>query len=148
MNCLLCQSDSLISSPRSLGPHDEDFQCPVCGHYQMSFELQVDRDITKDNRPLLAALSAATKQANAVGKILRLTLENYFPTAEAHRWTPVSRKFMKVLEVCQKRSSHFGARFALDFRVDYPLLDAITPEEGWALICHVREEQLISAPSC
>lgn len=115
----------------------------------MPFELQVDRDIKGvGNAAIKVALSAATKQENFFKRrVLRLTLENYLTYAETHRWTPISRKFQMVLEASQKLSKHFGASFTLDWKRDYPLFDALSSDEAWALICHLMENQLVSSRS-
>jgi len=112
----------------------------------MSFELQVDRDIKGiGNAVLKVALSAATRQENFFKRrVLKLTLENYLSQAETHRWTPVSRKFQMVLEVGRKQSEHFGASFKLDHKKDYPLFDAVSTDEAWALISHLAGNGLIS----
>jgi hypothetical protein len=37
--------------------------------------------------------------------------------------------------------------FNLNYKTDYPLFDCISAREGWAIICHVRESQLIASAS-
>jgi hypothetical protein len=140
-HCALCGNPAAFAS--------EEFRCEICGRYQMPFELQVDRDIKGIGDPVLkVALSAATRQENFFyDRMLKLTLENYLSLAGTHRWTPVSRKFQLALEVGRKRSKHFGDSFKLDFKKDYPLIDAVSPAEAWALICHLMESQLIASRS-
>lgn len=127
------------------GGDEGDIVCRVCGHYQMPFELQVniERDRRKDPR-LLAALSAATRQANLDRRILSLTTENYLLYAEAHRWTSVPRKIQMALEALGRRSAWFGQAVELDHTVDYPLFDAVSPHEALALIRHLDGVQVIN----
>ena len=145
MSCILCQKE-IVDHSASL---DTRVTCDICGIYDMAFELQCDRDMSgmdPGSDALKAALSAATKQANQSRRILGLTLENYYSHADAHLWTPVAQKLHKVLEVCERRShGHFGSSFPLTPEIDYPLFDAVSPDEAEALISHVREESLILA---
>jgi hypothetical protein len=136
----------LCGNPVDFAAPEEEFRCRICGRYEMSFELRVDRDIRAvGDEVLKVALSAATRQENFFKRrTLKLTLKNYLSYAETHRWTPVSRKFTMALEVGRKQSAHFGASFKLDHKQDYPLFDAVSPEEAWAIIAHLEGNGLIS----
>src|SRR5262249_34170060 len=103
---------------------------------------------TRLERPdVMAALSAATRQANFFGdRCLQLTEGNHVSYADAHLYTAPSRKLRMVLETAQRLSKHFGATFELNPKTEWPLFDAISSDEGWALICHVVEEQWIRRP--
>jgi hypothetical protein len=90
------------------------FECAICGNFELSHPFQIRLDSPNLPEYVRPALSAATKQENLRGRDLQLTPENYLSYVEAHRWTPVSRKLMKVLEVSEMRTAHFGAAFELD----------------------------------
>jgi hypothetical protein len=102
--------------------------------------MELDAARSRGDLALFAALSAATKQENFLRKKdLTLTPNNFTSYAYSHRWVTVSEKLRKVLKVAQKRSDHFGAKFELDSRVDYPLFDAVSAEEGSALVNQILE---------
>jgi hypothetical protein len=140
--CGLCQT------PNAKWDTRDRFECNVCGRFELSHTLQIklDGEHHRGNPSLFAALSAATKQENLFrGKELTLTVDNYAAYAEAHRWTTISQKLRKVLDVAHKRSTHFGAIFELNWHLDYPLFDAVSEQEGIALICQLLQNGLIES---
>jgi hypothetical protein len=142
ITCGLCQTPDAKWDTR------DHFECNVCGTFELSHALQIklDGERHRGNPPLFVALSAATKQENFFrGKNLALTADNYTSYAEAHQWTTVSQKLRKVLDVAHKRSPYFGAKFELDWHLDYPLFDAISELEGLALICQLQQNGLIES---
>jgi hypothetical protein len=141
--CPLCQKPSA-----KWDAHDR-YECDICGTFELSRELRIEKLEGARHRgdlSLFAALTAATKQENFFRKRdLKLTLENYASYADAHRWITVSQKLHKVLEVAHKRSGHFGAVFELNWSVDYPLFDANSSAEGQALVLQIHKSGLTNS---
>lgn len=138
--CPLCQN------PRAQWDTYDRFECGVCDRFQLSRELIIKLEGARQRGDLLLfnALSAATKQECFFrARELNLTVDNYASYVEAHRWTTISQKLHKVLEVAHKRSAHFGGVFELNWNVDYPLFDATCPDEAFALIVQLSDNGLI-----
>jgi hypothetical protein len=126
----------------------DDLECDLCGCYKI---YEVTREALKRARQegdlwLFPALSAATKQENfRWNRGLTLTPNNIYTYANSHRWSTVAEKLHKVLEVARKRSTYFGAYFEFKPKTDYPLFNAISAEEGEALINQIEKAGLIES---
>jgi hypothetical protein len=70
MRCPLCGGPTKHSG----GLPEANFQCEVCGNFQVAFELLPDRDIKDRIHPYL---SAATRKANESRRVLRLDPYNW-----------------------------------------------------------------------
>lgn len=141
----------LCGRPGARWDAHEGYECDVCGNFELSQELSIKKlDGARHcgDTALLIALSAATKQENFFRRRpLKLTVDNYALYADTHRWTTVSQKLHKVLEVAHKLSSSFGAVLELNWQVDYTLFDATSPDEGRALVLQTCKNGLINSRS-
>jgi hypothetical protein len=107
------------------------FKCDVCGEFGATVEAV--RAI-RQNGEIRPYVSAATRQASARGKPITLEIDNYLALAEEHRWTSVQAKARKILEYLRDKSSFFAQQVPLSHEIDYPLFDAVAPEECWQLM--------------
>src|SRR6266849_6726096 len=140
LTCVLCDSRD---ASWEQGPNDlKQWRCLICGGFSISFQCQVN--VSNSDQELKPFLSAATRQAHEQHRPLTLTLKNYISHAESHRWTSVSAKARKILEFIRSRTSFFGQEIPLTPSQDYPLFDAISPEECTALLVHLRDKQLLT----
>jgi hypothetical protein len=142
-NCVLCDSwEADWESGRGDLKH---WRCPVCGHFTITFECQVN--VSNSDEQLKPFLSAATRQAYEERGPLTLTTDNCQSHAEAHRWTSVNSKARKILEFISRRSSAFGQAVQVAPVTDYPLFDAVSHQECWALIGHLSDQRLLTMSS-
>ena len=138
--CPICESPEVESNDFG------EFDCFICGPFKIhnATRAALDGRRKNDQKWLFPALSAATRQEKFYrDKHLTLTPDNFLSYANSHRWTSVSEKLHKVLEVARKRSHYFGAPFDLDPARDYPLFDAISADEGQALNVQLTKSGLI-----
>ncbi len=63
--------------------------------------------------------------------------------AEAHRWTGVQGKARKVLEYLRDNSPEFAQKISLSYDIDYPLFDAVSPDECLGLVDSLKARDYI-----
>jgi len=95
--------------------------CPVCGQYEMTFQLEVDRDMRGQRHPYL---SAATRKANDSGHRLVLGTDNWREVEEEQRAIRVTEKLSQLLRLVAERSGGLGSVWKVDVNRDYPLIAA------------------------
>lgn len=131
--CVLCG----LEAPRRLSGFDEYYvDCRRCGKYRFSRRCSANLD-SADNRTL-AAISAATRQANENSALLGLTPDNWDQVVAAHSNTPVRQKVTKLLRYLAAQSQFPGDSASFDGQFDYPTCDAATSSECNFLIEHLR----------
>lgn len=104
--------------------------CPVCGRWKGLLDVFVAELGVPDNRWLMPHLAAHIRQANAAGEeTVELTAENWRSFAEAHAFTPFSKKRDLLLRWYVKKSAYAGDYVALMSQGIYPLVDAANQNE-------------------
>ena len=138
MDCPLCTS-------RRWPTHVEDIesiQCAICGKFDVTLELTLDVVNGRLTRQVFPFISAATRQASETDTRLTLTPQNVEAYIEAHRWTTFPEKARKLLTWIAKQSSFFSEGVYFSHKTDYPIIDAVSEQECWAILGHLQQRQL------
>ncbi len=140
-NCPICHNPGSFAPGLDPIPID----CRICGKYFITPDLAAElANLDRDPMPYL---SAATRQADAAGNPILLTQENYEGHIEAHRYTSVSSKARKLLELLARESRFFGQNVRFHRESDYPLIDAISVDEAVQLSEYLHGEKLVHSKS-
>jgi hypothetical protein len=120
---------------------------------ELSSEIEIDllrrkRKLDLDDERLLPYLSAYTRQTSNKGTVPKLHTGNWRDFARVHASTSISDKLLTLLKFVTTHSSRFGDIVNIDSELDYPLLDANSPEEINALLDDlVRRDYLRFSPT-
>jgi hypothetical protein len=121
VSCPLCGKADAKFQPEG------QFACVVCGRFDMTFQLRVDRDM--QGYPLHPYLSAATRKASESRRPLILTLDNWQELEEEQRSIRISEKLSGLLRLVAKRSGGPGGNCKIIINHDHPLIAARDPAE-------------------
>ena len=114
--------------------------CRCCGKFLINgtlialWDVGNSNNVSEDDFNLRRYLSAYTRQTSTRGTISRLDEDNWRDFARAHQTTQVSQKINTLLELVANYSAYPGDEAHVDIKLDYPLLDAASKEEGLYLL--------------
>jgi hypothetical protein len=86
-DCSLCGN----REARFAGGDPTPITCPICGNFEITLEVSVDREFQGQTHPYL---SAATRKANESGRVLRLEMDNWQDFETEQRSISVSQKLL------------------------------------------------------
>jgi len=136
--CPLCFMSARIPVPTT---RTLDVECRRCGHYRITSTLA---EFLPRDSDLFTYLPAATRQSEEAGQALLLTTENWEDFAQRRRATAVSEKSTKLLRYFGRLARTPEALFSIDPDRDYPVLDAISPQEFRYFLEDLRKRGLIN----
>lgn len=139
--CVLCGLSAEVFPPALDG--SSSWRCPRCGRFTISAELVMTFFIKPGDKPFV---SAATRQASESGNPITLTHGNLETLASFHRSTRMADKRIKLLKHIAKACRFPGGKCTLHQELDYPLIDAIGPEELCAFVNHAAPRHLKIEP--
>ena len=118
-----------------------DVDCPRCGKFR------TDRNgieaTDEEGKKLARYLPAVTRQSSAQGEPVDLTEGNWRALASRHCETSPSEQKRKLLKLFAGRADSKTAEAKLDHGMDFPLIDAVSPEEVLAWAQELEEERLL-----
>jgi len=126
------------------------FKCEVCGRYDAAQEFITSIESGVIGAETRAELSAAVREANQYPAVATgespfgLSLQNYESFARQHRST-VPEKIDKLLLLLARRSHIPGNDVPLSPELDYPLVDARSPNELRTYIQYLQDCQLLTS---
>jgi len=120
------------------------FDCAVCGHFGITFELRHDRDMQGKHHPYL---SAATRKADASGRRLRLDMANWHQLEDEQRSIRVSEKLRDLLRLVAEKCVTPGGVWIVNPPIDYPLIAARDSAELQSYLSYLCERGLLSYQS-
>ena len=143
-HCLVCKS----TEAKCQENHADDtihVDCPVCGNYKIAGSAAPGMG-SKDPK-LLPYLSCYLRQTWEAQKRRCEVPYHWQESVETHSHSTLGQKLDKLMRLAERRSPQLGVDFHLEYRFDFPLVDATSTKTLMFLLTHAVQIGLIKSTS-